>query len=145
MRHPLFTAALGALACATTTLAGTLAAPALADDPRDPAMRNAEARARDAAEIRRLNREQAAMVARRDAQYAQGWEAWREARDGRADYEAARADYARDMESYARARRDHDANEAAYAAAPSDYEADMRAWRRDVEACRAGYREYCAR
>lgn len=48
---------------------------ALADDPNDPAMRSAAARARDKAIIRQLNLDQAAQVKARDARQAKGWAA----------------------------------------------------------------------
>lgn len=67
-------------------LAGALAlglaavpSPVLADDPKDPAMRDASARARDAAIIKRLNEEQLKYVRERDARYAEGWRAYRDA------------------------------------------------------------------
>ncbi len=72
MKVSLFVGAL-ALAAALST------APALADDPNDPAMRTTEARARDRAIIRQLNLQQLAYVQQRDAQYAQGWKAYRDA------------------------------------------------------------------
>jgi hypothetical protein len=62
---------------AAVVLSFALAAPALADDPNDPAMRNAAARARDAAIIKRLNQAQLAQVRERDAGYAEGWAAYR--------------------------------------------------------------------
>ena len=57
-------------------------------------MRSAAARARDAAIIRRLNQEQLAFVQNRDAQYAQGWRAYRE---GPRVAPAQQAEYAREM------------------------------------------------
>lgn len=79
---------------------GCLIAPgvALADDPNDPTMRNPANRARDAAAIRQLNRDQAAHVEARDAQYAEGWQAQR-------DYERERAEYERRMAEWRRAVR----------------------------------------
>jgi len=79
---------------------GGLVAPgiALADDPNDPTMRNPANRARDAATIRQLNRDQAAYVEARDAQYAEGWQAQR-------DYERERAEYERRMAEWRRAVR----------------------------------------
>ena len=77
---------------------GATATPALADDPRDPAMQSRAARAADAAEIRRLNNEQAAYVKRRDAEYAKGWKAYR-------DYPAQQAEYERRMAEWRRAVR----------------------------------------
>ncbi|MEM7666629.1 MAG: hypothetical protein AAF250_12295 [Pseudomonadota bacterium] len=70
----------------------------LADDPKDPAMQTREARERDAAEIRRLNREQLRYVQRRDAEYARGWQATR-------DHKAAMADYERQMAEWREAVR----------------------------------------
>lgn len=64
------------LVCAMLFAAMTPAV-ALADDPRDPAMRNAAARAQDREITRQLNRSQAASVHQRDARYAPGWRAAR--------------------------------------------------------------------
>nr|WP_247718240.1 hypothetical protein [Qipengyuania proteolytica] len=68
---------------------------ASADDPNDPAMRTKAARERDAAEIRRLNREQLRHVRARDAQYAKGWAATRASSAARQDYERAMAEWRR--------------------------------------------------
>ena len=68
---------------------------ALADDPNDREMRNRAAREADAAEVRRLNREQHAYVSRRDAQYQAGWQAYREAPQRQAEYERAMAEWRR--------------------------------------------------
>ena len=75
-------------------------AAASADDPRDPAMRSAEARARDKAIIKRLNQEQLAYVQNRDAQYAEGWRAWR---NGPQVNAARKAQYDREMAAWRRA------------------------------------------
>ncbi|WP_305095673.1 hypothetical protein [Croceibacterium aestuarii] len=87
------------------TLAGALALVSIAlphaawaDDPNDPAMRERKAREADAAEIRRLNREQQAYVSQRDAGYRAGWQAYR-------DYPQAKADYERQMAEWRRAVR----------------------------------------
>src|SRR3546814_6273140 len=125
MRVSHFAPALCALACA----AGLATAPARADDPTDPAMRSAAARARDKAIIRQLNEDQLAYVRQRDAGYAKDWEAYREAKAGNRDEGDSR--YEADQRTYSDAR--------------SDYEAAMAGWRRDVAACRAGYYEHCAR
>lgn len=94
-----------------SALAGLLTPQAaLADDPHDPAMRSAAARARDQAIIRQLNLEEAARVRQRDARYAEGWRATRE--EGRR------------LEDHARSRAEH--------------ERRMAQWRRAVAACRAG-------
>ncbi|WP_067738211.1 hypothetical protein [Novosphingobium naphthalenivorans] len=119
MRVSHFTPALCALAFA----AALGSAPAQADDPKDPAMRTAEARARDKAIIKQLNEDQLAYVRKRDAEYAKGWEAYRAAEAG----------------------NHYDADQRAYDDAHRDYESAMDAWRRDVAACRAGYYEHCAR
>ena len=73
---------------------------ASADDPHDPSMRSPAARARDAAIIRRLNQEQLAYVQNRDAQYAQGWRAYRE---GPRVEPARQAAYEREMAAWRRA------------------------------------------
>jgi hypothetical protein len=104
--------------------------PALADDPRDPTM-TPEAIARDAATIRKLNRDQLDYVQRRDAGYAQGWR------------DHAAAGVPRDDDSYTADRRDYAAAREDYARERRRYEAEMRAWRQDVTACRAGYYERC--
>ena len=103
------------------------AAPAFADDPKDPAMRTRAAREADRAAIRKLNRDQLAAVRKRDAGYAEGWAAWRAARDpeaANADYAARRAQHRRALDAYGRAQ--------------DDYARRMADWRRAVAACRAG-------
>lgn len=69
------------------------AGPSLADDPKDPTMRSAEARARDAAIIRQLNRDQLKYVRNRDAQQRKGWEAYKAYPRQRAEYERRMADW----------------------------------------------------
>lgn len=69
--------------------------PAMADDPNDPAMRSAAARERDRAIIRRLNQQELARVRARDAKYAEGWQAYREAPARRAEYERKMAEWRR--------------------------------------------------
>lgn len=71
-----------------------------ADDPNDPAMRNAVARARDKEITQRNNRNEYARTTARDARYA----AERRASDrAQADYAAARAQHERDMAAWRRA------------------------------------------
>jgi hypothetical protein len=70
-------------------------APAHADDPNDPGMRSPAARARDREVIRRLNREELARTSARDAGYAEGWRAYREAPLRSSEYEAAMAEWRR--------------------------------------------------
>ena len=109
-------------------VAAMMPAAAFADDPLDPAMRSAAARARDHEIIRQLNRRELAMVRQRDARYAQGWRDWRAAR-GDGEYAARARDHERTMASYDRRR--------------TQYERDMAAWHRAVTACRAGDYSAC--
>jgi predicted acylesterase/phospholipase RssA len=103
--------------------AATMPVAVHADDPNDPTMRSAAARARDKAIIRQLNLDELARVRKRDAGYAEGWRAAREGNAARSqDHQRAMADYAR--------KRDQ-------------YERDMAAWRRAVAACRAGDYSAC--
>lgn len=100
---------------------------ALADDPNDPTMRSAAARARDRAIIRQLNLEEGARVRERDARNAQNLRA---ARAGAGNEYAARSrDYDRAMANHARDR--------------AQYKRDMAGWRRAVAACRAGDYSAC--
>lgn len=109
-------------------VAAMVPAAALADDPRDPAMRNAEARARDSAKTRALNRQENARVLKRGV-------TWRvvpgggrdEAADG--DYAAAAQDHERDMADYRRSR--------------ARYERETVEWRRAVAECDAGNYAAC--
>jgi Ni/Co efflux regulator RcnB len=103
-------------------------AAAFADDPHDPAMRSAAARARDREIIRQLNLKEAAHVRERDARYAQGWRA------------ARRSTYAN--QEYADSTRDHERALADYDRDRAAYQRDMIEWRRAVAACRA--RDYSA-
>lgn len=91
MKLKLFAGAL-ALGCAAISSA------AYADDPNDPGMRSAAARARDKAIIRQLNLDQAAYVKARDARQAAGWRAYKA-------YPAQRAAYEREMAEWRRAVR----------------------------------------
>ena len=104
---------------------------ALADDPRDPTMRDPAARARDKAIIRKLNQEELARVQARDAQYAEGWRAWRErnGNGGTAEYSSRQSDYDQANRAYAKDR--------------AAYERDMARWRAAVAACRAGDYSAC--
>ncbi len=77
-----------------------IAAPAMADDPLDPAMRSSAARARDKEVIRRLNLAEAARVQERDAGYAAQSRA---ANAAASDYASRRARYERDMADWRRA------------------------------------------
>lgn len=69
-----------------------------ADDPNDPSMRSAAARARDKAIIRQLNLDQAAYVKARDARQAKGWAEYKA-------YPAKRAAYERKMAEWRHAVR----------------------------------------
>lgn len=104
---------IGLLGCALALSAALLPSAALADDPHDPAMRNATARARDRAIIKRMNQQQLAYVRQRDARQ------WRAQRD---------------------AQRERDGT---YADARAEYADRMRAWRHAVAACNAGQWDYC--
>ncbi len=117
---------LAALALTTSFVSSV----ALADDPNDPDMRDPRARARDRQIIRQLNIDELAHVRRRDAGYAAGWKAYREAKNG------GGADYAR-------ARADNDRQRAGYNREQARHEQEMTAWRRAVSMCRAGHYEYC--
>lgn len=109
------------LVCAAL-VAAMMPVTAWADDPHDPAMRSAAARARDREMIRQLNLRESARVRERDARYAQGWRSAQAGGDAAGDHERAMADYARDR---------------------ADYERDMAEWRRAVAACRAGDYSAC--
>ncbi|MBC7378172.1 MAG: hypothetical protein H7346_12180 [Burkholderiaceae bacterium] len=108
---------------------------ARADDPNDPTMRSAAARARDHAMIRQLNLNELARTRARDARFAGGWEAYRQVggSDPRTSNRGARyvpeAEYAQASEGYA-----HDREQ---------YERRMAKWRRAVAACRAGDYDAC--
>jgi len=91
---------LGSFICAAMMGASLLPAAALADDPRDPTMRSAAARARDSAIIKRMNQQQLAYVRQRDARNRQSYRVTQSDRDAYAD---ARADYARRMADWRRA------------------------------------------
>lgn len=104
---------IGLLGCALALGATLLPVSALADDPHDPAMRSATARARDRAAIRRMNQQQLAYVRQRDA---------------------------RQMRNYRDAQR---GNDEGYADARAEYAQRMRAWRHAVAACNAGNWDYC--
>lgn len=111
------------MVCAALVVA-LVPATAWADDPNDPAMRSAAARARDRAIIRQLNLQEAARVRERDARYAEGWRTYREA-----DRDYSSSDHRRAMNDYAGDR--------------AQYERDMARWRRAVAACRAGDYSAC--
>ena len=104
-----------------------LAAPAAADDPKDPAMRTAAARDRDRELTRRLNQAELAHVRERDAGYAVGGAATRDS----AGRSAAREDHATRI-------RDHQQAVADYAHARANYASAMAHWRRQVAACQSG-------
>ena len=104
-------------------VAAMVPAAALADDPRDPSMRNAAARARDSARTRELNRQQNARVLKRGV-------TWRVVRGAGRD----EADYG----GYAAASQDHERDMAEYRRSRARYEREMAEWRRAVAACDAG-------
>lgn len=100
-------------ACALAMGAALLPAAALADDPRDPSMKSAAARARDSAETKRLNQGQLSYVRDRDARII-------------GDYRASQGEI-----------------DKSNADARADYSRKMAAWRRAVAACNAGQWDYC--
>jgi len=109
---------------------------AFADDPRDAAMRDAAAKARDSEATRRLNRDAMEAVRRRGLNYTQARHMHHPRADGAydaadAEYAAASRNHARDMDRYARSR--------------AQYQRDMAEWRRAVAACRAGDYSACDR
>lgn len=91
---------LGLLVRAVAIGAALMPVAALADDPHDPTMRSAAARARDRAIIKRMNQQQLAYVRQRDARMMRNYRA---AGGDRGGYEEARADYARQMAAWRRA------------------------------------------
>lgn len=109
--------------------AAALPSAALADDPLDPTMRSEQAREQDRAMIRKLNQDMLAQVQARDAGYAAGWKAYREAPRLQAEYRERLAAYQREVERSAAERR--------------RYERDMAEWRRKDAACRAGNHAAC--
>ncbi|WP_028056155.1 hypothetical protein [Sphingobium bisphenolivorans] len=91
---------IGLTMCAFAMAAALLPAVARADDPNDPTMRSAAARARDRAIIKRMNQQQLAYVRARDARMQRSY---RVADSDREAYAEARADYARQMSAWRRA------------------------------------------
>lgn len=112
------------LICAAFVAA--MPATAWADDPLDPAMRKAEARARDRDMTRQLNLDELERVRERDARSAKG-----------AGTRHASGSDAAD-EEYAARLRNYNSAMANYADNRADYEREKDAWRRAVAACRAG-------
>lgn len=113
------------LMCATL-VASVLPATALADNPRDPSMRSAAARARDREGTRQLNLAALQNVREREARGELGW---RPARTENTEYAANTSDYQRARADYSRDR--------------AQYERQMAQWRRAVAACRAGDYSAC--
>lgn len=103
-----------ALICGVV-VAAMMPVAAQADDPHDPAMRNAAARARDSARTRELNRQENTRLVRTGVRWGAPHTVGGEAAD---------QDYQRDMAEYRRRR--------------ARYEADMAQWRHAVAACEAG-------
>ncbi|PKB24837.1 hypothetical protein B0I00_0015 [Novosphingobium kunmingense] len=102
---------------------------ALADDPNDPDMRDPRNRARDKAIIKKLNQDQLAYVRKRDAQYAEGWRAYREQNGNVRGRGVDESEYRDSMADYQRER--------------ARYERDRAAWRRAVQLCQSGHYQYC--
>lgn len=108
--------------CATVIAATSSVAQA--DDPNDPAMRTAVARARDREMTRELNLKELARIRQRDARDAKGVRTTQNGNYASEEYLARSREYERSMASYARDR--------------ARYDRDMAIWRRDAAACRAG-------
>lgn len=111
-------------------VATMMPAVALADDPHDPVMRSAAARARDREMIRQLNLEERARVRLRDARNAQR-------------LSAARITSRYAATEYAALSREHERAMANFVSSRMRYEREMAEWRRAVDACRAGYYSAC--
>jgi len=94
---------IGALALGCLVVPGA----ALADDPNDPTMRSAAARAKDRALTRELNEGQLRHVRQRDASYAKGWQAYRDYPQQRADYERRMAEWRRAVRLCESGRHEH--------------------------------------
>ncbi|UZW56504.1 hypothetical protein NUH86_07005 [Sphingobium sp. JS3065] len=88
---------LASFVCAFAMGAALLPAAAIADDPNDPTMRSAAARARDSAIIKRMNQQQLAYVRQRDARNRPTYRVRQSDRDAYAD---ARAEHARKMAAW---------------------------------------------
>lgn len=127
MIRPLVSAGIG-IAAAFLALPGL----ALADDPKDPAMRTAAARAHDRELTRQLNLGQLAHVRERDAAYAVAWNAMRE-QDG---IREANHRHAERTSRHRQALAD-------YHAAQADYQTRLANWRNQVAACNGGNRGAC--
>src|SRR3569832_845033 len=126
----------GTLFVCAAVAAAMLPAMALADDPRDPTMRNAAARARDSETTRQLNVQERTMVRARDARQMADMRGYR---DGDADgYDVAANDYAVRSQDYAARQQDHRRAQSDYERGRAQYERDMADWHRAVAACRAG-------
>lgn len=115
---------IGSFVCAALA-ASLLSTAAMADNPKDPSMRDPAALARDREGTRQLN-----LTALRDvrAREARGELGWRPARTS-AEYAAHSYDDRQASSDYARDR--------------ARYERDMAAWRRAVATCRAGDYSAC--
>lgn len=112
-------------------LVATMPTAGWADDPIDPAMRNAEARARDRAMTRQLNLDELTKVRERNVRYPKGTHI-----AGSRESDAANAEYAERARAYERAM-------ASYADNRARYEDEKASWRRAVAACRAGDYSAC--
>lgn len=136
------------LLCAAGVIAAGMSSVARADDPNDPTMRTAEARARDHEIIRQLNLAELARDQARDAKLAEGWAAYRDYygddRDGgrEAGRRHERAGFVPD-DRYADASAEYDRSMTRYSNDRARYERRMAEWRRAVAACRAGDWDAC--
>lgn len=85
LKFPAFPAIVGTVFAVSLTAAPVPASAAC--NPDDCGGMSREALARDKAEIRRFNREQARYVKKRDAEYAKGWRARRQHKADLAEYD----------------------------------------------------------
>lgn len=128
------------LLCAAAVLAASVSSAARADDPNDPTMRSAAARARDHEIIRQMNLAELARDQKRDAKLAEGWAAYRAYHGGNPGEREAR--YVPE-DQYAEASADYDRSMARYSSERARYEQRMAQWREAVAACRGGDWDAC--
>jgi hypothetical protein len=113
-----------AFVCAAI-VAAMVPAVALADDPRDPTMRSAAARARDSETTRQLNLAAGAVVRERDARQMRQMQGWRAPRDGDS-YEVADNEYVARSQDYNARTEDHAQT---WRTMPATVHAMSRTWR----------------
>jgi len=124
------------LTCALLATSLVLPSQVMADDPLDPEMQTAEARARDAALIRQLNLDMLAIVTERDRHQSQGWRDYALFKEGKHPdqlaYNARYSHYQSELAAYEAGRARHQDSQ-------RQYQLAMEAWRRDVADRSRGY------